>query len=73
MPTLNRNAFDANVFGDSDLHVIDGLARPNRLDQHIGKAQNQEVLDCLFAEIMVDAENSVLVEHCAHAVIDGAC
>ena len=63
-------AFDADLFGHRDLHVIDGLARPDRLHQHVGEAEHEQVLHRLLAEIVVDAENPLFVEDGADAVID---
>ena len=55
-------AFDGDLFGDGDLHVVDVIAVPDRLEDGVGEAQNQKVLHCLFAEVMVDAIDLVLGE-----------
>ena len=46
-----------------DLHVIDEIAVPDRLEQAVGEAEREDVLRRLLAEEMVDAENLVLGEH----------
>jgi hypothetical protein len=40
--------------------VIDVVAVPNRLEQAVGKPQQQDVLDGFFAEVMIDAVDLVL-------------
>ena len=46
---------DAEGLRHRDLHVIDVAAVPDRLENAVGEAENQNVLDGLFAEVMVDA------------------
>ena len=45
---------DADGLRDRDLHVIDVIAVPQRLEDRIREAQDHDVLHGLFAEIMVD-------------------
>jgi hypothetical protein len=49
--------FHAHFFGDGDGHVVHITPVPDRLEQRIGKAERQDVLHRLFAQIMVDAED----------------
>ena len=49
--------------GHVDLHVVDEVAVPDRLEQAVGEAERQDVLRRLLAEEMVDAENLLLGEH----------
>ena len=53
-------AFHADRFGHGDLHMVDAVAVPDRLEHAIGKAQRHDVLDRFFAEEVVDPENLVL-------------
>ena len=53
---------DAEFFVDSDLHVIDVIAVPDRLEHAIGETQHQDVLHRLLAEIVIDPVDLVLVE-----------
>ncbi len=46
---------DADGFGRGDLHVVDVVAVPERLDDVVGKAEDHDVLHGLFAEVMIDA------------------
>ena len=48
-------AFDRDRLGHRDLHVIDMVAVPQRLEQPVGEPQHHDVLDRLLPEIMVDA------------------
>ena len=53
---------DADIFGDCDLHMIDMAVIPERFENRIRKAENEEILDCFFAEIMVDPVNLRFIE-----------
>ena len=44
---------DPDRLGDGDLHVVDVVAVPQRLEDAVGKAQHHDVLDRLLAEEMV--------------------
>ncbi len=56
-------AFDADGFGDGDLHLLDVARVPQRLEQRIAEAQRQQVLHAFLAEVVVDAKDAVFVEH----------
>ncbi len=53
---------DADRLGDGDLHVVDVAAVPERLEDAVGEAEHQDVLDGLLAQVVVDAVDLVLVE-----------
>ena len=55
--------FHANDFGGGDLHVVDVIAIPERLDDVVRKAEDHHVLDGFFAEIMVDAVDLLFGEN----------
>src|SRR5258705_11865437 len=63
---------DAKCFGGGDLQMIDIAAVPDRLEDAVGKAEDDDVLNRLFAEIMVDAVNLALVEHFSERAIESA-
>ncbi len=46
-----------------DLHVVDVVTIPNRLEQPICEPQHHDVLNRLFPEIVIDAIDLALVEH----------
>ena len=55
-----------------NLHVIDAVAIPDRLEQAIGETKSHDVLDCVLAEKVVDPENLVLVQRAQDAGIQRA-
>ncbi|OPZ56714.1 MAG: hypothetical protein BWY91_00131 [bacterium ADurb.BinA028] len=50
---------EADVLGHGDLHVVDVVRVPDRVEQLVGEAQRQDVLDRLLAEVVVDPEHRV--------------
>ena len=46
--------FHAHGFGDGDLHVVDAVAVPDRLEHAVGETQRHDVLHRLLAKKMVD-------------------
>src|SRR6185503_3298646 len=65
-------ALQADRLGYRDLDMVDVRAVPQRLEHRIGEAQRQQVLNCLLAQIMVDAENAVFGEMRRNRVVDFA-
>src|SRR5262249_42902290 len=57
-----RTAFDPDRLGNRDLHVVDELTVPDRLEDSVCKPQRQHVLHGLLAEGVIDAEELALVE-----------
>ena len=53
---------DADLFGDSDLHMVDVFIIPERFEDGVGKAEDQEILNGFFAEVMVDSIGLGFVE-----------
>jgi len=62
--------FKAHGLGHGDLHVIDMRRVPQRFEHQVGKAQRQQVLHRLLAEIVVDPENPVFGEGPRDRIID---
>ena len=58
-------ALHAERLGDGDLHVVDVLLVQQRLEDRVGEAEAQDVLDGLFAEVVIDAVDLALVEDVA--------
>ena len=56
-------AADADVLGHRDLHVVDVVGVPDRLEHRVGEPHRQDVLDRLLAEVVVDAEHRLRREH----------
>ena len=62
----------ADLFGDCNLDVIDVATVPDWLEEGIGEAEGQDVLDSLLTEIMVDAVNLAFLECLEQGTIEGA-
>ena len=56
----------ALLLGDGDLHVVDVLLVPQRLEDAVGEAQHQQVLHRLLAEVVIDAIGLALGEAPGH-------
>src|SRR5260370_28539837 len=56
-------ALDPHSFGRRDLHIVDRIAVPERLEVTVGKAQHQNILDRFFAEKMIDPIDLVFGQH----------
>ena len=63
-------ALDTDGFGHGNLHVIDTGTVPARLENAIGKAQRQQVLDRFFTQVVVDAINAGFGEHSIDRAVD---
>ena len=50
-------AADADVLGHRDLHVVDVVGVPDRLEQVVREAHREDVLHRLLAEVVVDPED----------------
>ena len=44
----------ASGFGVRDLHMVNVMAVPQGFQNHVGKAQHQQVLDRFLADVMID-------------------
>src|SRR6267142_4955201 len=64
-----RAAFDSYCFSSGDLHIVDVIPIPHRFEQRITEAENEDVLDCLFAKIMVNPVYRFLIEYIVHDII----
>ena len=53
-------ALDAHGLRGGDLHVIDVVAIPQRLEDAVGEAQHQDVLNRFFAEEVIDTIDLIL-------------
>ncbi len=61
---------DAFRFADGNLDMVDIFVVPDRLEDAVGEPDDHEVLDGLFAQIVVDAENLRFVEDLAGDFVD---
>ena len=60
---------DIELFVDRDLHMVDVVAIPDRLEHAVGEAQHQDVLHRLLAEIVIDPVDLVLIENSEQFVV----
>ena len=51
---VGRAVLDAERLGHGDLDVIDIMPVPDRLEEDVGEAEGEDVLDRLFAEVVID-------------------
>src|SRR5680860_820499 len=52
-----RATADADVLGHGDLHVVDVVRVPDRLEEVVGEAHREDVLHRLLAQVVVDPEH----------------
>ena len=57
---------DTEVFCHRDLHAFDALPIPQRLEKRIGKAEKKQILNGVFAQVVVDAKNVFFPEDAVH-------
>ncbi len=55
-----------------DLHVVDVAAIPDRLEDAVGEAEDQNILHRLLAQVMIDAIDLVFVQHLADFAVERA-
>jgi hypothetical protein len=60
---IPRAVAHAEALGHGDLDVVHERSVPHGLEQDVGEAQHEDVLDRFLAEVMVDAVGLFLVEH----------
>ena len=53
----------ADRLGDRNLHVVDVVAVPDRLEDAVGKAKGQDVLNGLLPEVVIDAIDLPLLQN----------
>ncbi len=63
-------ALDRQGLGDGDLDVVDAVPVPQRFEQAVGKAQREDVLNRLFAEVMIDAIDLLLAEDRENVLVE---
>ena len=56
-------ALHAELLGHGDLHVLDVVAVPNRLEKCVGETEIQKILHRLLAQIVIDAKDGGFGEH----------
>ncbi len=64
-----RTLLDAQSFRCGDLNVIHIVAVPQRLENAVAKTEHHQVLDRVFAQVVVDAVNLRFVEGLQHGLV----
>src|SRR5205807_1569583 len=59
----NVSTVETEPFRHRDLHALDVMAVPHRLQEGVRETEEQEILHRLLAEIVVDAEDALLIEY----------
>ena len=67
---ISPTALDAHFFGNGNLNVINAALIPLGVDKAVGKSEHQKVLDCLFAQIMIDSIDILLIEKLSECLVD---
>src|SRR4030081_3784225 len=62
-------AFDSDVLCRGDLDMVDVVAVPHILEDAVRETEYQDVLHRLFAEVVIDAEDLVFVEHLVDFIV----
>ena len=60
---VGRAIFEPDRFRDRDLHLLDVPIVPERLEDSVAQAKDQDVLDGFLAEVVIDAVDLALVKH----------
>jgi len=53
-------SLDAQILCDGDLHQLDVVSVPERLEDGVVESEGEEILDGLFSEVVVDPIDLVL-------------
>ena len=61
---------DPDLLRHRDLDLVDVLPVPQRLEDRVAEAEDEDVLDGLLAEVVVDAEGLPLVEGTRHQAVE---
>ena len=59
---ITRARADPDIFFPRDLHLLDAAPVPERFENRVGESKHQQVLDDLFAEIVINAVDVPLGE-----------
>src|SRR5262249_28063257 len=62
---------DTEVLGHGDLYALDMLAVPDRLQERVGEPEEQHVAHRSLAQVVIDAEDMVLVERPQQDSVEG--
>ena len=61
---------DTEILGHRDLHTRDMVAIPERFQKRIGEAEEEHVVHRPFSQVMVDAEDRLLLEGAEQSLVE---
>ena len=67
---VSPSPFNADLFSNRDLHVVNATLIPLGIDKAIGKSQHQKVLHRLFAQVVIDSVDILVIEKLSECFID---
>ena len=67
---VSPSPFNADLFSNRDLHVVNATLIPLGIDKPVSKPQHQQVLHRLLTQVMVNPVNVALVEKASQGLID---
>ena len=62
--------FHSHGFRRGNLDVVDVAPVPDRLENGVGETENHDILHRLFAEIVIDSVNLLLIQHFMHSAVE---
>ena len=65
-------ASDANLLGHGDLHVVYIASIPDRLEDGVGEAEDQYVLNGLLAQVVIDTVDLRFVQDFLQLMVQGS-
>src|SRR5262245_7199858 len=65
----SRTLLNAQRFRNGNLHMIDIIAIPQRLEDSISESEDEKVLYRIFSQVMIDAIHLRFVENAEHDLI----
>ena len=66
---VRPSALDAHHLSDGNLHVINTAMIPLTINEAISEAQNQKVLNGLFAQLVINSVDGLLIKVASNRVI----
>jgi len=66
----SATAFHAERFAGGDLHLVNVIAIPERFENSVAEAKDQQVLNGVFAEIVVNAIDLALFEYALNHLVE---
>ena len=64
---------NTDFFRCRNLHAVDVAAIPDRLEDAVAETKYHDVLNCLFAEVVIDSVNLIFTKHLHQLLIELSC